>query len=98
MVKNTSCVPIRMIAGSLFIAVTRGLESTFTLPCVANALSSALKSPTFNASVKPPEVAGASVCDSVTELVRLPSTAFQLMPAENSSRSSTSMTFASICT
>ena len=52
--KNTSCVPMRMTAGSLFIAVMRGLESTLTLPCAANAFSSAVKSPTLSASVKPP--------------------------------------------
>ncbi len=58
--KKTSCVPMRMIAGWLFIAVTRGLDSTLTLPCVAKALSRPLKSPTFNDIVKPPLVAGAS--------------------------------------
>jgi hypothetical protein len=30
--KNTSCVPTRMIAGSLFSAFTVGLAITFTVP------------------------------------------------------------------
>ena len=37
--KNTSCVPTRITAGSLFIAMTRGLAITLTLPWLANASS-----------------------------------------------------------
>ncbi len=52
--KKTSWVPTRMIAGSLFSAFTCGVATTFTRPCVANAFNSPVKSLMFNAAVNVP--------------------------------------------
>ena len=55
--KNTSWVPTRMIIGSLFNAFTVGLAITLTLPWLANAVSSPVKSLMFKPTViVPPEV------------------------------------------
>ena len=67
--KNTSCVPTRMMAGSLFSAFTRGLATTFTLPCVANAFSSPVKSLMFSAAVNVPAApVGTTFCVNDTLL------------------------------
>ena len=96
--KNTSCVPTRIMAGSLLSAFTVGLAITLTVPWLANALSRPVKSlmrrPTVNA---PP----AGLGDALRQRHASPARSmirFQLMPAEKSSLSATSMTFAWICT
>ncbi len=56
--KNTSWVPTRMITGSLFSAFTVGLAITLTVPWLASAVSSPVKSLMCRPTViVPPEAA-----------------------------------------
>ena len=59
--KNTSWVPTRMNAGSLFSAFTVGLAITFTLPWLANARQEPAKSFMFRPTVIAPLAVGADV-------------------------------------
>ena len=93
--KNTSCVPTRTTTGSLFSALTVGLAITFTLPWLANALSSPVKSLMFKPTGQGAAAGSAMmVCVSDTASPARLSRRGQSRPAANASSRTTSMTLA----
>src|SRR5678816_387610 len=79
-------------------AEMNGLDRTLTVLCVVIAFSNAVKPFGIRARARPSGGVGTSVRSAGVEVARPFCTARQSMPAENSSRSSTSMIFPSSCT
>ena len=83
-----------MIAGSLLSAFTVGLAITLTLPWLANAFSSPVKSLMWSPTVNVPPVVGMTRCVNDTASPACSISRFQFSPPQNCSLSVTSITFA----